>query len=60
MFGRCRIMKTKPARRAKPNGTPKHIPTPMATWLLLDHVLEEGVTTVAADEGGSSDDADHT
>ena len=60
MFGRCRIMETKPARRAKPNGTPIHILTPMATCLLLGHVLEEGVPTVAADEGGPSDDADHT
>ncbi len=43
---------------ARPAGTPTPMPIPTATWLLLGRALEEGVVTVAADEGESSDGVD--
>lgn len=43
---------------AKPTGIPTPTPTPTATWSLPGCALGEGVTTVSADGGESSDGVD--
>ncbi len=47
-----------PARRAKLTGTPTPSPAPMALSLLPGCILEEGILTIAADEGEPLDGVD--
>ena len=58
VFDRRRIRYAKPARRAKPTGTPTPRPTPMATWLVLGCETEEGVGTVVEGEIKPPDEVD--